>query len=82
MWLHYKWRELLWSMSWLRPGDKFDKCTYLSKTKFKFQFNIDTKESLDFKMGLQETPGYVDNLPKPIYLIKEGKFKWQHQTQK
>jgi hypothetical protein len=43
---------------------------------------LNTKDSLDFKMGLKETPGYVDNLPLAIILFKEGKIKWQHQTQK
>ena len=33
MWLHIKWRELLQSMSWLRPGDKFDKSTLIQDTK-------------------------------------------------
>ena len=53
MWLHNKWRELLRSMSWLRPGDKFDKRTLLIQDNLRVQINIEfTKDGLGFYNGV------------------------------
>jgi len=55
MWLHSlkheRWRELLWSMSWLRPGDKFDKRHSNLSRKTLIQNALNTKENLGFYNG-------------------------------
>ena len=63
------WRELRWSMSWLRPGGKFIKIKALIP-------RLSCKKTWVFKMVVNETPGCVQTCLGNI-LFKEGKLQWQ-----
>ena len=64
------WRELLWSMSWLRPGGKFYKIhKHLSQDYHaNLGFSISNKRNTRVRLKL------------PTNKKEEGKQKWQHQT--
>ena len=63
------WRELRWSMSWLRPGGKFIEIKKHLSQDYHAQTWV-------FKMVINETPGCVQTCLGNI-LFKEGKLQWQ-----
>ena len=78
------WRELPWSMSWLRPGDKFDKRTYLSKTLIVKSNNDFTKEGLGLKNGVKRNTRVRCKLAVSHNINKEGNLNGniKHKSRK